>query len=307
MKSKDLISILDLALDDIGCLIDLAADLKVSNAPTSLAGRTVALLFEKPSLRTRVSFDVGIHHLGAHPLYMGGPESQLGVREPVADLAQVLTKYVDCIVARVKVHASLQELAENASIPVVNALSDWEHPCQTLADLLTIKEIKGRLNGVSIAYIGDGNNVARSLTLGAASVGANISIASPSGYGLDAQTLELARQRAAEWTTTVTTSQSAVEAISKADVVYTDVWTSMGQESEREVRLKAFAGYSVDEQLMLQASPKAILMHPMPAHYGEEIPYGMLNNACSAAFLQAENRLHSHKAVLYHLIGGRRG
>lgn len=307
VQSKDLISILDLDIGDIVRLIDLAAELKASNQPTSLAGRTVALIFEKPSLRTRVSFEVGIHHLGAHPIYMGGPESDLGVREPVADVAQVLSKYVDCIVARVKAHASLQELARHASLPVVNALSDWEHPCQTLADLLTIKETKGQFNGVSIGYVGDGNNVARSLTLGAASVGVNISLASPSGYGLDAQTLDLARQRASEWGTTVTASQSVLEALSKADVVYTDVWTSMGQESERSTRLKAFDGYGVDERLMSQADPKAIFMHPMPAHYGEEVSPGMLNKSYSATFLQAENRLHTQKAILYQLLGAPRG
>ena len=307
MKGKDLLSIADLEAEEIGRLIKRAIEMKGANPPKSLAGRTVVLLFEKPSLRTRASFDVGIHHLGGYSLYMGGQEVGLGVREPVADVARVMARYVDCIVARVNAHESLEELARHASVPVINALSNWEHPCQTLADLQTIWEAKGRLKGVPVAYVGDGNNVARSLALGVASVGGDFAIASPTGYGLDEETLKLARRRASEWGATVSSLHNVQEAISGAEVVYTDVWTSMGQDAEREARLKAFRGYTVDQDLMSHAHPQAIFMHPMPTHYGEEVPHGMLDRACSVAFHQAENRLHAQKSLLEHLVGVKQG
>lgn len=302
MKVKNLLSIADLTPKEIESLVERAIELKAGGASKALAGRSVVLLFEKPSLRTRASFDVGIHQLGGYCLYMGGQEVGFGVREPVADVAKVLSRYVDCIVARVNAHASLEELAQYASVPVINALSDWEHPCQALADLQTIREAKGTLKSLTIAFVGDGNNVARSLALGVSSVGSNFTIATPKGYELDSATLDQARQRAAEWGGVVRTTDDVHEAVSGADAVYTDVWVSMGDETDRSARLKAFQGYTVDPELMSLAKADAIFMHDMPAHYGEEVTPGMLDHPQSVAFDQAENRLHAQKAVLEYLL-----
>ena len=265
-----------------------------------LAGKSVALLFEKPSLRTKVSFQVGVEQLGGHSLYMGGDEVGLGAREPVSDVARVLSGYVDCIVARVFSHGHLEELAEYASVPVINALSDWEHPCQTMADLLTVYEHKGGLEGRTLAYIGDGNNVARSLCLASPAVGMNFSCASPAGYELDEASVATAKKRGRG---TVRTVRAPSEAVSGADVVYTDVWASMGQESEADLRRQEFDGYTVDPALMAMANPGALFMHDMPAHYGEEVPPGMLEHPQSVAYPQAHNRLHAQKAVLEFLMG----
>ena len=304
MQGKDVLSILDLSSQEIRGVVQRAHQM-VTEAPGNvLQGKTVALLFEKPSLRTKASFHVAVHQLGGYSFYMGPDEVGLGKREAISDVARVLSSYVDCIVARVFSHAGLEELGEYASVPVINALSDWEHPCQTLADLQTIYEKKGALEGLKIVYVGDGNNVARSLGLGAASVGAGFAIASPPGYRLDEETLEQARQRASAWNAEVVSLVSPQEAVADADVVYTDVWTSMGQEAESEVRLRDFAGYTVDEALLSYAKKDAILMHPMPAHYGEEVPPGMLEHPQSAAYDQAENRLHAQKALLEHIMNG---
>ena len=302
MTNKNLLSIADLTPKVIESLVERAIELKAGIASKALAGRSVVLLFEKPSLRTRASFDVGIHQLGGYCLYMGGQEVGFGVREPVADVAKVLSRYVDCIVARVNAHASLEELAQYASVPVINALSDWEHPCEIMADLQTMREAKGTLKGLTVAFLGDGNNVARSLALGVCSVGGNFTIASPKGYELDSATLELARQRAAEWGGVVRTTDDVREAVSGADAVYTDVWVSMGDETDRSARLKAFHGYTVDPELMSLAKADAIFMHDMPAHYGEEVAPGMLDHPQSVVFDQAENRLHAQKAVLEYLL-----
>lgn len=298
MRGKNLLSILDLNTSDIYNLMHRAHEMTAEPPSEALSGKTVALLFEKPSLRTRASFDVAAHQLGSHPLYMGPEEVALGVREAVSDVARVLSRYVDCVVARVFSHAALEELGKYASVPVVNGLSDWEHPCQILADLQTIHEHKGALEGLKIVFVGDGNNVARSLCLGAASMGAKFAIASPPGYSLDEGTLELARERASAWDKDVAAFEDPREALAGADVVYTDVWTSMGQEAEVEARRRAFRGYMVDEDLLSCASQEAILMHPLPAHYGEEVPAGMLEHPRSVVFDQAENRLHAQKAVL---------
>lgn len=303
MKGKDILSVADLTPEEIIGLIKRAHQMKRKGARPVLAGRSVALLFEKPSLRTRVSFHIAVQQLGGYSFYTGREEVGFGVREPISDMARVLSRYVDCIVARVFAHASLEELARYASVPVVNALSDWEHPCQALADLLTIYERRGELKGVKVAYIGDGNNVARSLALGAASVGASFAIASPRGYGLDEPTLALARERASPLGGEVVALRRPREAVQGADVVYTDVWTSMGQEAEAERRRRAFRGYRVDERLLSLAGPEAFFMHPMPAHYGEEVPPGFLEHPRSAAFDQAENRLHAQKALLEMLLG----
>ena len=296
---RDLISIADLSPQETRQIIEDAALGKSRRGHNPLAGKSVALLFEKPSLRTKVSFQVAVDQLGGYSLYMGGEEVGLGVREPVSDVARVLSGYVDCIVARVFRHEVLQDLAEYASVPVINALSDWEHPCQTMADLLTIYEHKAGLEGLTLAYIGDGNNVARSLCLALPAVGVNFNCASPAGYELDEGSVAAARHRGKG---EVRTLRSPAEAVADADVVYTDVWASMGQEAEGEMRRQEFAGYTVDPALMAQARPGALFMHDMPAHYGEEVPPGMLEHAQSVAYPQAHNRLHAQKAVLEFLL-----
>ena len=298
MKGKDLLSLRDLEPSQIMALVHRATVMKKSSSDRPLLGRSVAMLFEKPSLRTKTSFDVGIYQLGGHSVYMSGQEIGLGVREPVSDVGKVLSKYVDCIVARVNSHSTLEDLALNAGIPVINALSDWEHPCQILADLQTIHEAKNELEGLTVAYIGDGNNVSRSLALGVSSVGGHFVIASPRGYGLDQQTLNLAKKQAALYGSKVSQLTSIYEATADADVIYTDVWTSMGQEEESSVRKDVFREYCVSPQLMNNAAENAIFLHPMPAHYGEEVSQGMLDHPQSSVYNQAENRLHAQKAIL---------
>ena len=267
-----------------------------------LPWRSVALLFEKPSLRTRVSFDLAVAQLGGHCLYLSPQEVGLGQREPVPDVARVLSRYVDCIVARVFSHDTLVQLAQSASVSVINALSDLEHPCQALADFLTIRERKGRLKGVRLAYVGDGNNVARSLALLAAMLGVDFSMASPSGYRLDAAAESSARRLAAASGSSVTLTCDPLQAVKEADVVYTDTWTSMGQEKEAAIRRVAFADFQVNAGLMSHARPDAIFMHCLPAHHGEEVTSDILNGESSAVFDQAENRLHVQKAVLAQIL-----
>ena len=310
MSSKrDFLSITDISPDETRRLIERAQELKAAppGSASPLAGKRVALLFEKPSLRTRVSFQIGIAELGGFSLYMGQDEVGLGRREPVSDVARVLSGYVDCIVARVNSHDSLVGLAEFGDVPVINALSDVEHPCQTMADLLTIAEAHGKTDGLNLAYIGDGNNVARSLCLGAPAVGMNFAIAAPHGYQLEEQTFDAASERATRADDgprpTVHPLVRPTDAVIDANVVYTDVWTSMGDEAESEARIKAFQGYTVDGALMAQAAAGACFMHDMPAHYGEEVPPGMLEHPQSVAYRQAHNRLHAQKAVLEFLLG----
>ena len=300
--SRHLLSVANLSPSEIEGLLRRAAALKGAPAPQVLAGRTVALLFEKPSLRTRVSFDVAIHQLGGHALYLGREEVGMGVREPVPDTARILSRYVDAIVVRTFAQATLETLARYSTVPVINALSDDEHPCQAFADLLTIQEHRGRLAGTTIAYVGDGNNVAASLAIAAASVGARFTIASPPGYELPAAVVEEARRRGELAGAQVTLTDSPQQAVAGADAVYTDVWTSMGQEAESELRRQAFRGYRVDAELMALAGDGALFMHPLPAHPGEEIADGMLEHPQSVVFDEAENRLHVQKAVLAELF-----
>ena len=299
-EKRDFISVTDLSPAETQHLIESAAEGKSRQRSDPLSGKSVALLFEKPSLRTKVSFQVAVEQLGGYSLYMGGEEVGLGVREPVSDVARVLSGYVDCIVARVFHHEALQQLAEYASVPVINALSDWEHPCQTMADLLTVYEHKGQIGGLTLAFVGDGNNVARSLCLALPAVGMNFNCASPAGYELDVESMAKARERGSG---SVRSLRSPTEAVAQADVVYTDVWASMGQESQADQRRSEFEGYTVDPALMAQAMPGALFMHDMPAHYGEEVPPGMLEHPQSVAYPQAHNRLHAQKAVLEFLLG----
>jgi ornithine carbamoyltransferase len=292
---KDLISIADLTSKDIQNLIKSAIELKQGGKRPLLAGQTLALIFEKPSLRTRVSFDVAMSQLGGHALMLSPAEVGLGQREPISDVARVLSRYVDGIVARTFAHQSVALLAKYATVPVINGLSDEEHPCQVLSDLLTIYEKKGGLEGLTISYIGDANNVANSLLLACSLVGIEFRIASPSGYGPKEKLLSRGRK--------ITVTEDAKEAVKGADVVYTDVWTSMGQEAEAERRRAAFAGYQVNEELLSVAKRDAIFMHPLPAHHGEEIAEGILDAPQSVVFDQAENRLHMQKAILVELLG----
>ena len=303
MKGRDLLSIADLAPEEIQGLIQTALELKGRSASKPLTGHSVALLFEKPSLRTRMSFDVAIHELGGHPIFLGRDEVDMGSREPIADVARVLSRYVSCLVVRTFAQSTLEVLADNASVPVINALSDGEHPCQALADLLTMHEAKGGFEGLGIAYIGDGNNVAASLALAAASVGANLTLASPSGYHISDATLDEARRRATLVSGSIAVVESPQEAVKDADVVYTDVWVSMGQERETRRRRKAFEPFRVTPELMAQAKEGAVFMHPLPAHAGEEVSEGMLEHPKSVVFDQAENRLHAQKAVLAEILG----
>ena len=305
---RDFLSITDITAAETRQLIARALELKAAppGSALPLAGKRVALLFEKPSLRTRVSFQIGIAELGGFSLYLGQDEVGLGQREPVSDVARVLSGYVDCIVARVNSHDSLVELAEYGSVPIINALSDLEHPCQTMADLLTIAETHGGTDGLNLAYIGDGNNVARSLCLGAPAVGMNFAIAAPHGYQLAESVFAAASDRGIRGDggsrPTVHPLVRPSDAVANANVVYTDVWTSMGDEAEAEQRRRAFQGYTVDDALMAQAAPGACFMHDMPAHYGEEVPPGMLEHPQSVAYRQAHNRQYAQEAVLEFLL-----
>jgi ornithine carbamoyltransferase len=301
MKGKDLLSIGDLAPDDVWRIIDRAIELKRQGASPILAGKSLALLFEKPSLRTRVSFDIAMHQLGGHSVYIPQSEVGLGTRESISDVARTLSRYVNIIAARTFAHATIESLAEHATIPVINALSDREHPCQALGDLLTIYEKKAKLEGLTFAFIGDGNNVASSLLLASALAGANFRIASPKGYEISDEVESLGR-RLARSNAQILLVEQPQAAVAGADVVYTDVWTSMGQEAEAKKRLGAFAGYQVTAELLSQAAKDAILMHPLPAHHDEEIVPGLIDSPQSVVFDQAENRLHVQKAILAELL-----
>ncbi len=302
MNASDFLSVSDFSPRQIEQVLLRARQMKAGDASRPLDGKIVAILFEHPSLRTRVSFEVGIRQLGGECFYLSKDDVGLGEREPVADMARVLERWVDGIVARVFSHDSIQELAEYASVPVVNALSDVEHPCQAMADLLTIQEHKGTLEGLRVAFIGDGNNVAASLALACASVGTEIVVASPPKYQVPGAVWEEAKEIGAMHGSGVKWVELPQHAVRGSDVVYTDVWASMGQEDEAERRQKDFADYQVDGELMGLAKPDAIFMHDMPAHEGEEIAPGMLEHPRSVVFDQAENRLHAQKAVLAELF-----
>jgi ornithine carbamoyltransferase len=298
MMTRNFLSVADLSPHEIGLSIDSAIRMKGGESPKPLDGMTVITLFEKPSLRTRVSFEIGIRQLGGDCVNLGASEVGLGVREPVADVARVLDRWVDIIVARVNSHDSLLQFAEYANAPIVNALSDLEHPCQAMADILTIQEHRGELRGQRVAYIGDGNNTAASLAIACASVGADFVIAAPPDYQIPTPAWEEANRRASESQSRVGWVELPQQAARGADVVYTDTWVSMGQDDESEVRLEAFKEYQVNEELMSYAKPDALFMHDLPAYEGKEIAPGMIDHPRSVVFDQAENRLHAQKAIL---------
>ena len=307
MKGRDLLSISDLNPDELDFLVQSALSMKRDGTPQVLEGKTAALIFEKPSLRTRVSFEVGMKQLGGTAIYLSQAEVGLGQRESVQDIARVLSRYVAGIVCRTYEQRLLGALAAAAEVPVVNALSDDEHPCQALADLLTIREKKGRLAGVRIAFIGDGNNVAASLALACGLAGAEFVIASPSGFSLADGIVDAARAWARKTGGVIETIVSPEEAVKGADVVYTDVWTSMGQEAAWRERQEAFQGYQVNMALMALAKPEAIFMHDLPAHRGEETVDEVIEGPQSVVFDQAENRLHAQKALLAAIMGEESG
>ena len=286
----------DLSPDEIHTVLDLAG---LADPPAVLDGRGVALLFEKPSLRTRNATEMAVVQLGGHPVSLRAEEVDVDVREPATDAARVLSRYHAVIGARVFEHAKLVRMAEASSVPVVNLLSDDSHPCQALADLLTLRGVWGDLAGRTVAYVGDGNNVCRSLVLAAALTGVRARVATPPGYELSAVTVDRARSLGGD-VTTVTRPEQAVEG---ADAVYTDVWASMGQEDDAGRRRRAFEGFTVDEDLMAAADAKAAFLHCLPAHRGEEVSGGVLDSAASVVWQQAENRMHAMRGLLLFLLG----
>jgi ornithine carbamoyltransferase len=301
---KHFLSAAELTRDSALAVFRLAADLKQGwksgRRPTPLTGRTFALIFEKPSLRTRVTFEVGINQLGGRGVYLAGHEIGLGTREAVPDVARNLSRWVDGICARVYRHATIEAMAANATVPVVNGLSDFEHPCQAVADFFTLWERGVDLATLRLAWIGDGNNVCHSILLLGAALGADLRVACPPGYEPDAQVLAEARKRGGRLT--VTTEPD--EAARGADVVYTDVWTSMGQEADRAKRQEAFARYQINPSLLAFAKSSALVMHCLPAHRGEEITDDVVDGPQSLVLEQAENRLHAQKAIIVALTEG---
>ena len=303
---RHLIDLFDLSPEDARDILDHALALKHEdqrgNRPPYLAGRSLGLIFEKPSLRTRVSFEAAIGQLGGNAIFLRGQDVGIGVRESIADFARVLSQYVDVLAMRTFSHATIEELARYATIPIVNALSDSAHPCQALADLMTIQELRGGLDGIKLVFVGDGNNVARSLAQASALLGLEFVLASPPGFAFPPEF----RARFEETFPGVplVVEHDPIRAVSGADVVYTDVWTSMGQEHEAEDRRKAFEPFQVDTALLDRAGPDAILLHCLPARRGEEVTSAVLDGPRSAVILQAANRLHLQKALLLWLVLG---
>jgi ornithine carbamoyltransferase len=302
LKGRHLTAIRDWSPGDLRTLLDLADELKRAHKAGEehrlLPGRSLGMIFEKPSTRTRVSFEVGIAQLGGTGLYLRADDLQLGRGETLRDTATVLSRYLDGLMIRTFSQADVEELARHASIPVINGLTDASHPCQALADLMTIRERLGRLSGVRITYLGDGNNVCASLMVGAAKFGMRFVAATPPAYSPDAETVKLAMRVAVQSGGTVELVSDPRAAVQGSQVLYTDVWTSMGQEEERERRLADLRGFGIDEELVGLAADDAIVLHCLPAHYGEEITEGVVYGPRSAVWDQAENRLHAQKALM---------
>lgn len=303
---KDLLTVHDLTREEIERLLERSAWLKKARKDGTvhhpLKGRSLGMIFEKSSTRTRVSFEVGMYQLGGQALFLSPADLQMGRGEPVADTARTLSRYLDGIMIRTFSQKMVEELAQHATIPVINGLTDLHHPCQALADLFTIQERRNRIAGLRFAYIGDGNNMAHSLIEAGVAVGMHVALACPAGYEPDAGIMREAKQTAARTGAELSLSGDPRKAAKDADVVYTDVWASMGQEKEHALRVKAFAGYQVDEKLMKLASPDALVMHCLPAHRGEEIAASVIDGPRSVVFDQAENRLHVQKAILEALM-----
>lgn len=307
MHGRSFISITDFSADEIRAVLDRADELKADRAgafrAAPLRGKTLAMIFQKPSLRTRISFETGMTRLGGHAVYLAPSDIKLGRRETTEDIALVISRYADAIMARVFGHDIVVELARHATVPVINGLSDFEHPCQILADLMTIRERKGRLEGLKAAYIGDGNNVAHSMMYGAALVGMNLAVATPPGFEPAREVLDEARKMGGANGATIRVTNDIADAANAADVVYTDVWASMGQEAEAAERREKFKGFQINADLMRHARPDAIILHCLPAHYGEEIDYATSRTPNAAIFDQAENRMHAQNGLLVELLG----
>jgi ornithine carbamoyltransferase len=305
MATKDFISLHDLTSGEVADLLDLALRVKANpdEYRTALSGRTLAMVFQKSSTRTRVSFEVGIYQLGGQALFLSSRDLQLGRGETIRDTAQVLSRYVDSIMARTFAHQDVLDLARFGTVPVINGLTDELHPCQALADYLTLKEVFGELGGRKVAFVGDGNNVAHSLMLGASKVGMDIAVATPVGFEVSGRYFDLALADAAAGGTKVELTHDPREAVRGASCVYTDVWASMGQEDEATERLAAFTEFQVDAGLMAEAQPEAVFLHCLPAHRGEEVSAEVADGPQSRIFDQAENRMHVQKALMVRLMG----
>ncbi len=305
LQVKDLISINDLSVADITEIFELAKKLKGAGRISKdepLKLKTLGLLFQKPSLRTKVSFAVAMAQLGGRAIYLAPEEVKLGEREEIKDVARTLSRYLDGIVARTFKHKDILELAKYSTVPVINGLSDFSHPCQALSDLFTVKEKKGKLKGLKLAFVGDGNNVCNSLLMASARLGVDVAVATPKGYEPDKEIIKIALDFAAVNSSKATISSDPEKAVVGADVVYTDVWTSMGQEKEKAKRLKVFKSFQINDKLCSKANKDYIIMHCLPAHRGEEITDECLESKHSIVFDQAENRLHVEKAILLLLL-----
>lgn len=305
-KKRDFLTLHDITISEMEGLLNLGEEVKArpKEFAFALQRKMAALIFEKPSLRTRVTFEVGFEQMGGHAVYLAPGDIGLGKRESVKDVAQNLSRWVDVLVVRTFSQKLLEELAFEASVPIINALTDLLHPCQAIADLMTIREAKGELKGLHLVYVGDGNNVAMSLAHASGKVGMHFTMVCPPGYEPNADLLTEARADAESTGAEIEVVHDAKEVLSTADAVYTDVWTSMGQEKESEERRRVFAGYQVNDALMDLAPADALFMHCLPAHRGEEVTDGVLDGLQSVALEQAENRLHAHKAILLALLAG---
>ena len=306
MSPKDFLSIRDFSPQEIRQFLHVACQLKAYPGAYSsaLKGKTLAMIFEKPSLRTRVTFDVGIEELGGHPLYLSPAEISLGKRESVFDVAKNLERMVQGIMIRTFAHDIVVDMARHAGIPVINGLTDYSHPCQAMADYLTMLEVKGRIAGLKVAYIGDGNNVAHSLMFAGAQLGVEVWIATPPGYEPDGGAVAWATEQCTATDASCTITNDPDMAVLGADVVYTDVWASMGREAEATARRNAFQPYQVNGRLFAKAKPNAIFMHCLPAHRGDEVTDDVIDSPRSFVFQQAENRLHAQKAIMLELMKG---
>lgn len=306
IKGRDFLSLNDYTSEEIGSILELAEELKKMqkwNVPHPyLQGKSLGMIFQKSSTRTRVSFEVAMNQLGGHPLFLSAGDLQLGRGESIADTARVLSRYLDGIMIRTYSHENVEELAQYATIPVINGLTDRLHPCQIMADLMTVKEQKGRLAGLKLAYVGDGNNICHSLLFGCAKMGMHISVASPKSYWPQEQIVNQARQDALPAGSEINITTDPVEAVSGADVVVTDVWASMGQEVEKAERVEVFAPYQVNQKLVAHAKPDYIFLHCLPAHRGEEVEGEVIDGPNSVVWDEAENRLHAQKAILALLL-----
>lgn len=304
MNKKDLLSIAGLPTEDINDILDIGKAVKKDKTKYAhtLKGKSIGLIFQKPSNRTRVSFEIGMVQLGGYAIYLGPSEIGMGGRESVKDVAKVLSRYLDALVARTYKHEDVEELARHATVPVINGLSDFEHPCQALSDIFTIKEKFGTFKGITLSFIGDANNVLNSLMFAAAKVGLGMKIATPKGYEPVKKAVDAAKRFAAESGAKIEFTHDPKVAAEGADIVYTDVWVSMGQEKEASKRMKAFKGFQVNDNIMKLTNKNCLIMHCLPAHRGDEITDSVIDSKNSVVYDQAENRMHIQKAVLLKLL-----